>query len=74
MIGVPDPLRAEIVKAYITLNQEQNSSKDLENELRSFVKNRLGRFLYPREISFLQEIPINANGKIDRKKLRALKI
>jgi len=74
VIGVPDPLRTEIVKAYITLNKEQNSNKDLENELRSFVKNRLGRYLYPREITFLPEIPINANGKIDRKKLRTLKI
>ena len=62
----------ELVKprAYIILKQGYEPSDTLANELKTFVKERLAPFKYPRWIEFLPELPKTATGKIQRFKLR----
>ena len=73
-IGVPDPQRTEIVKAVIVLNQTYEAGAALEAEIREFVKTRLAAHEYPREIEFVQALPLTATGKIRRKDLREREI
>ncbi len=62
----------ELVKprAYVVLKQDNEPSEALANELKTFVKERLAPFKYPRWIEFLPELPKTATGKIQRFKLR----
>lgn len=71
-IGVPDPVRTEIVKVFITLNQGYDASDGLEEDIRSFVKTRLSPHEYPREIEFVDTLPVTSTGKIKRNDLRNL--
>jgi acetyl-CoA synthetase len=72
VIGSPDKVRTEIVKAFIVLKPEVTSDKTLEEEIKSFVKNRLAAHEYPREVEFIDTLPLTATGKIIRKDLREL--
>ncbi len=71
-IGVPDPVRTEIVKVFITLNSGYAASTALEEDIRSFVKRRLSPHEYPREIEFVDALPVTSTGKIKRNDLRDL--
>ena len=71
-IGVPDPVRTEIVKVFITLNHGYNASTALQEDIKSFVKKRLSPHEYPREIEFVENLPVTSTGKIKRNDLRAL--
>ncbi|MGH2509602.1 MAG: AMP-binding enzyme, partial [Ktedonobacteraceae bacterium] len=57
-------------KAYIVLNAGYEPSETLANELKTFIKERLAPFKYPRWIEFVAELPKTATGKIQRFKLR----
>jgi acetyl-CoA synthetase len=70
VIGVPDEMRGEIVKAFITLRPGFEPGEALKKELQDFVKQRLAKHEYPREIEFISEIPKTTTGKIRRKDLR----
>jgi acetyl-CoA synthetase len=70
VIGSPDKVRGEIVKAFIVLKPEITPSPALQEEIQNFVKTRLAAHEYPREIEFVQELPLTATGKIIRKELR----
>ncbi len=70
VIGKPDPIRGEIIKAFIVLKPEIQGSTALEGEIKEFVKNRLARHEYPREIEFVSDLPLTSTGKIMRKDLR----
>ena len=70
VIGVPDETRGEIVKAFITLRPGYEPTESLKTELQNFVKQRLAKHEYPREIEFIAEIPKTTTGKIRRKDLR----
>jgi acetyl-CoA synthetase len=70
VIGVPDETRGEIVKAFITLRPGYEPGENLKIELQNFVKQRLAKHEYPREIEFISEIPKTTTGKIRRKDLR----
>ena len=70
VVGIPDPERTEIVKAFIVLNPDQSPSTELEDEIRAFVKTRLAAHEYPREIEFLEELPMTATSKIMRRELK----
>jgi acetyl-CoA synthetase len=70
VIGVPDPIRTESIKAFITLRDGVEASPELENSLRDFVKDRLSPHEYPRHIEFMEQLPLTATGKIRRKDLR----
>ena len=74
VIGSPDEVRTEIVKAFIVLKPEATPSQALEEEIKSFVKVRLAAHEYPREIEFVKELPLTATGKIMRKELRKIEI
>jgi len=74
VIGKPDALRTEIVKAYIVLKSGIEPHETLIDDLKSFVKDRIANHSYPREISFIQALPMTVTGKVIRKDLRALAI
>ena len=73
VIGVPDPLRTEIVKAFIVLQDDIDGSEKLVHELQSYVKSRLSAHEYPRQIEFVSSLPMTATGKIIRRLLRGKK-
>lgn len=70
VVGSPDKERGEIVKAFLVLNVDPSDS--LKNDIKDFVKNRLSKHEYPREIEFINELPETPDGKIKRKVLREL--
>ena len=71
VIGKPDETRTEIVKAYVVLREGYESSEGLQEELKAWVKDRLSKHEYPREIEFLADLPKTNTGKIIRRLLRA---
>jgi acetyl-CoA synthetase len=70
VVGVPDEVRGEIVKAYIVPAQGVDASSDLERELQAFVRSQLAAYEYPRCIEFLHDLPMTTTGKIRRGELR----
>jgi len=70
VIGVPDPERTEIVKAYVILRPGIEPTPALAEELRQYVKRRLSAHAYPREIEFMDELPKTPSGKLQRFMLR----
>ena len=74
VIGSPDPVRGEIVKAFIVLKPDVSPSKALHEEIQNFVKTRLAAHEYPREIEFVKELPMTTTGKIMRRELRKMDI
>lgn len=71
VIGKPDPLRNEIVKAYVVLKEDAIASYELAKELSVFVRNHLSAHEYPREVAFVSSLPMTVTGKIIRKELKA---
>ena len=74
VIGSPDKVRTEVVKAFIVLKPEVVPGPGIEEEIKQFVKVRLAAHEYPREIEFVSELPMTATGKIMRKELKKLEI
>ena len=72
VIGSPDAVRGEIVKAFIVLKPGVAPEPSLKEEIQQFIKTRLAAHEYPREIEFLAELPLTATGKIMRKDLRQM--
>ncbi len=70
VIGVPDPVRGEIVKAFILPRAGVMPDQALEQSLQAHVKNRLEAHAYPREVVFVAEMPRTSTGKILRSELR----
>ena len=70
VIGKPDPMRGEIVKAYIVLAPGHAPSDALARDLSAFVKTTLSAHEYPREVAFLDALPLTTTGKIVRRELR----
>ena len=70
-VGKPDQLRTEIVKAFVVLRPDINPSETLKNKIAHFVKERLSAHEYPREIEFVESLPMTTTGKIIRRELRA---
>ncbi|MEP9349721.1 AMP-binding protein [Xanthobacter sp. KR7-225] len=69
-IGKPDPLRTEIVKAYVVLRPGFAPREALVAEIQEFVRTRLAAYEYPREIAFVEELPLTTTGKVIRRLLR----
>jgi len=69
-IGVPDPVRTEIVKAFIILAPGVAPSDALADELRDSVRNRLAKHEVPKMIEFVDSLPMTTTGKIMRRELR----
>jgi len=69
-IGVPDLLRTEIVKAFLVLKPGRAAGPGLAREIQDFVKVTLAAHEYPRQIEFLDSLPMTTTGKIMRRELR----
>ncbi|MCU0846995.1 MAG: AMP-binding protein [Spirochaetes bacterium] len=72
VIGVPDDLKGQIVKAFVVLNPEYKAGPELVKELQDHVKNVTAPYKYPREIEFVKELPKTISGKIRRVELRKM--
>jgi acetyl-CoA synthetase len=72
VIGVPDPLRGQAVKAFIQLAEGVRASPELAREIQEFVRSRLAAYEYPRHIEFVDQIPLTVTGKIRRSELRSV--
>ena len=70
VVGKPDPERTEIVKAYVVLKSGFAASDALAEELRDHVRKRLAAHEYPREVEFLDALPMTTTGKVIRRALR----
>ena len=71
VIGKPDPVALEIVKAFVALKPGHEPSEALTRELLGFARTRLGAAVAPKEIDFRPSIPKNRAGKIMRRLLKA---
>lgn len=71
VIGKPDPVRGEIIKAFIALRAGYEPSEELKEEIRAFVKKGLAAHAAPREIEFKDKLPKTRSGKIMRRVLKA---
>ncbi|WP_458413475.1 acyl-CoA synthetase [Schinkia sp. CFF1] len=71
VIGKPDPSKGEIVKAYVVLKDAYEPTDELAQQLSAFVKNKLSKHQYPREVEFVDSLPKTPSGKIQRFLLKA---
>ena len=70
IVGKPDELRNEIVKAYVVLHETAEASDALAKGIQNYVRQHLSAHAYPREISFRKCLPLTTSGKIIRRQLR----
>lgn len=70
VVGKPDAVRTEIVKAFVVLSDGFEPSRELLEEIRLWVKNRLSAHEYPREIECVESLPLTTTGKVIRRQLR----
>jgi acetyl-CoA synthetase len=70
VIGKPDATRGAVVKAFIVLLPGQKPSKALEEDIQKHVRARLAPYEYPKEIEFIDALPMTTTGKVQRKELR----
>ena len=71
VIGVPNEVAGEIVKAFVSLHHGYEWSSDLERELKAWTRKRLGASVAPREIEYEPDLPHTRSGKIMRRLLKA---
>jgi acetyl-CoA synthetase len=71
VIGKPDPIRGEIIKAFIALREGYSPSDELKADISKFVKEGLSAHAAPREIEFKDKLPKTRSGKIMRRVLKA---
>jgi acetyl-CoA synthetase len=69
-VGKPDPVRTEIVKAFVVLKEGHRPSDELASDIQAFVRSRLSAHEYPREIAFRSNLPLTTTGKVIRRVLR----
>ena len=70
VVGVPDPDRTEIVKAFCVLRDGHEPSPALARDIQEHVRSRLAAHEYPREVAFVEELPMTTTGKVIRRLLR----
>ncbi len=71
VIGKPDPIALESVKAFVSLKPGHTPSEELRRDLLGFARSRLGKAVAPKEIDFLPGLPRTRSGKIMRRLLKA---
>jgi len=69
-VGKPDPVRTEIVKAFVVLKAGHAPSDTLAADIQTFVRTRLSAHEYPREVAFIEQMPMTTTGKVIRRLLR----
>jgi acetyl-CoA synthetase len=72
VVGKPDPINLEVVKAFVALKQGHRASEELELDIMNFVRRKLSPLAMPQEIEFRDRLPKTRSGKILRRYLRAL--
>jgi acetyl-CoA synthetase len=72
VVGIPDPIRTESIKAWIVLRPGFAPSDALAREIQEFVKIQLAAHEYPRFVQFTEALPMTATGKVLRRELRAI--
>jgi acetyl-CoA synthetase len=72
VVGIPDPIRTEAIKAWIVLRPGFAPSEQLAREIQDFVKVQLAAHEYPRFVQFAETLPMTATGKVLRRELRGL--
>jgi acetyl-CoA synthetase len=70
VVPTPDDERGNLVKAFIVLTPGVAPSKDLEVEIQEHVRGKLAPYEYPKEIEFLDALPMTTTGKVQRRVLR----
>ena len=70
VVGKPDPVRTEIVAAYIKLNPNYTPGADLAREIQEHVRARLSAAESPRAVEFVSDIPLTTSGKVIRRHFR----
>jgi len=70
VIGKPDPERTELVKAFVVLKTTAQANELLKHKLQEYVRSRLSKHSYPREIEFVENLPKTSSGKIQRNLLK----
>ena len=70
VVGLPDPVRTEVVAAFVKLKFGFEPSDQLAEEIRLFVRARLSAAEYPRRVAFVDEIPLTTSGKVIRRAFR----
>lgn len=71
VIGKPDPLRGEIIKAFLVLNENFTWSEQLNQDIRFFIKTKLAPHLVPDEIEVCEKLPRTRSGKLMRRVLKS---
>ena len=71
-IGVPDPLKGEVIHCYAVLKHDREASESLRTELRDRVAHALGKSFAPEQLRFAAELPKTRNGKILRRLVRKI--
>ena len=71
VIGKPDPIAMEVVKAFVALKDGYEPSDKLRREIRGFARKKLATAVAPREIEFTSSLPKTRSGKIMRRLLKA---
>jgi acetyl-CoA synthetase len=74
VIGKPDPERTEVVKAFVVLKPQFSASEELSRKLQEYVRSRLSKHAYPKEIEFVESLPKTSSGKIQRNLLKQQEI
>ena len=69
-VASPDEKRGNVVKAFIVLAEGSEPSEELAEQIKSFVRDRLSAYAYPRKVEFVGELPKTLTGKIRRIELR----
>ncbi len=70
VIGIPEPVRTEVIKAFVVLKPSHAPSLELATEIQDFVRIRLAAHEYPRQLEFIDALPMTATSKIMRRELR----
>ena len=74
VVGKPDPERTEVVKAFVVLKPAYSPSAELAHQLQQYVRSRLSKHAYPKEIEFVDTLPKTSSGKIQRNLLKQQEI
>jgi acetyl-CoA synthetase len=70
VVGAPDPVRGQVVKAFVQLREGFDPSPEQAAQLKAHVKQNLAAYQYPRLIEFVDSLPLTSSGKVDRGALR----